>query len=152
MIKYLDIKHAALHVHRHERTIRRVIVQNREEINKKEGYKVIKYNGKKYLISVTYLNTRYGVTYTKETEEKIDREENTVSLEALRELQETNKMYSFMLSEKDKLLAEKDKQIELLKSQSEILERQITFQNLALDQAQKLSALEKQLELKKLEN
>ena len=139
MIKYLDIKNSALHVHRHERTIRRTIIQNREEINKKEGYKAIKYNGKKYLISTTYLSLRYGVPYTKETSKKTEKEED---INILRELQETNKMYSFMLSEKDKLLAEKDKQIE-------ILERQVLFQNSTLDQSQKLSALERQLDILK---
>ena len=128
--QYLSIKDTCEQFKVSQSTLRRKI----KTLDKKN---VIKRRGK-YLIKYSCLVNNYSL------KQPIDIASSSDCSHELKDLQETNKMYSFMLSEKDKLLAEKDKQIE-------ILERQVQQQFSTLDQSQKLSALEKQLEIIKLE-
>lgn len=137
MKDYLTIKDSALLVDRHERTIRRVIIQKRETINKNEGYEVVKHIDKKYYISTQYLHNRYDI---KDNNKTINTTENN----ELQELRETVKMYAIMLEEKDK-------QIELLKIQIDELKEDKKYLFSNIDQSQKLTALEKQLEILKIE-
>jgi hypothetical protein len=141
---YLDIKESALLVDRHERTIRRVIIQKRENINKKEGYEVVKHTNKKYYISTDYLHKRYNIP-TQQRQYTQPLKEDT---EELRELKETVKMYAIMLEEKDKQIIRLKEENNYFKSQNEKMTNSIIT---TLDQSQKLSALEKQLDILKIE-
>lgn len=142
---YLDIKESALLVSRHERTIRRVIVQKRETINKIEGYSVIKYTKRKYYISTDYLHKRYNIPKQKRQTTQPPKTEDT---EELRELRETIKMYSIMLEAKDNEIRGLKEEKSFLKTQCEIQNKNLDRVLNSLEYAQKLNALDKKITFK----
>lgn len=136
---YLDIKQTVEYINRTENTVRRVLIKKRDIINNKEGYKVIKYIDRKYYISTIYLNKRYNIDNTEITPLTTNTE--------LQELKETVKMYAIMLEEKDKEIIRLKEENIYFKSQNEKITNSLIT---TLDQTQKLSALEKQMDILKL--
>lgn len=142
MNNYLTIKQTVEYIKRTDNTIRRVLIQKRHEINKEEGFDVVKRVGNKYYIHIPFLDKRYPKNNTVEYNIKTEANQPvTEDKEELRDLQETIKMYSIMLGEKDKLIEKLESELKEYKEDKKYLKEQFKTITTLFDQSQKIIAL-----------
>lgn len=137
---YITIKEACNLTGKSESTIRRNITKIATSINKKEGKEIVIKDKRIFKIDYSYLVKKYPMTSQKE---KMTSQKKTVVSDEIIDLRETIKMYSIMLQEKDKQIEYLNNELNEYKEDKTFLKETTKSLTLALDQSQKLYALDK---------
>ena len=145
MNDYLTIKQTVDYIKRTDNTIRRVLIQKRNKINKNECFEVVKRIGNLYYIYKPYLDKRYNIKHTDNNNNNEINKTDSDNLEELRELRETIKMYSIMLEAKDNEIRGIKEEKDYFKNQNKMINKSLDKVLNSLEYAQKLNALDKKI-------